>query len=117
MAKYAETGLESIKSGPHRDYDINLKIAQNFANKVANSLLPGMLVEIRNGEHIKKALLMISWKPPIKAKLGTFATPISLHDSTSSVNKKIEYIFNCYFGFAKDYFNKQQLNLFEKKAD
>jgi hypothetical protein len=99
-------------SGPHRDYSKNLHLAENFVKKVAPSLLSGMMVEIRNGQNIPKAILMISWAPPKSSKKGNCATPISLHDDHSKVSKKVETIFNYYYNYVKNYLDKQQLKLF-----
>lgn len=111
MAKYTEPALESRIASPHRDYASNLKIAQLAEVKALNNPIPGLMVKVCDSENLKKSLLMISWSPPKASKVGNYATPIFLHDSTVNVNKKIETIFNVYLKTVKDFWDKQQLRL------
>lgn len=98
MSKFKILSSESseIAKGPHRDYPINLENANNFIAKTKKSLLRGMNVKVSDGEHIEKAILVISYSPLKEAKMGNSATPINLHQSSIEVNKQIESIFNSY---------------------
>lgn len=112
MSRFKEIDSHTSQGSNHRDYELNLKAANTFIDKTKKSWLPGMNVQICDGHHIPKALIIISYMPPKKAKMGNYATPISLHDEFSRVNKKIECIFNCYFKFVTTYLEQQQLRLF-----
>ena len=99
--RWSKTSSSEGSKGPHKDYDSNLSNARLFCSRVQKSLLNGMNVKICNSEGLINSLLMISFMPPRKAKMGNYATPIFLHDAHSVVNKKIEIIFNIYLNTAK----------------
>lgn len=86
---------KSYKSGPHPDYSKNLDKAHRFCQLHPNSKSP-VQVKICDSEALKNALVMISWNPGNSEKMGSFATPISLHQSIQDFNTKIENIFNVY---------------------
>lgn len=106
-------GSAEPKKGPHRDYDSNLAQAETFSKNVQKSLLNGMNVKVVDGEGIPKAMLMISWKPPMNSRIGNYATPIFLHQNRSEVSKQIEAVFNCYMSKVKDFNASSQLSLIE----
>jgi hypothetical protein len=93
----------TTSKGDHPDYKRNLQNAEKFVEKVKKSLIRGMEVKVSDSEQLPKSLLMISWTPPKEEKIGNYATPIFLHESTSEVNKKIENVFNLYMKTVEDY--------------
>jgi hypothetical protein len=106
---------ESV-SGPHKDYEANLRIAENFCSKVEEKIKHlGMRAYITGSHELPKSLMFISWKPPKEYPLGNCATPIFLHDATNNVNKKIEGIFNTYLKKASEVCAKypDQASLFD----
>jgi hypothetical protein len=93
---------EVATTGPHVDYDQNVKIAENFCDRIKEKMPKGMRAYVVGSPELPKSLMYISWKPPKQCPVGNCATPIFLHDSTSNVNKRIEGIFNAYFKKAKE---------------
>lgn len=89
------TGIPA-KLGPHPDYQENLKRAEVFCETAKKSLLKGMDVKISDGTNISKATIMVSYTPPRETPLGNYATPISLHQPSSSLAKQIEGVFSAY---------------------
>lgn len=96
MDPSAEVTWATPKKEGHADYKRNLESAKNFVEKAKKSLLNGMDVKICDGESIQKALLIISWKPPKESPLGGCATPISLHQPASIMNKQVEGVWGGY---------------------
>jgi hypothetical protein len=97
---------DTTPSGPHKEYPNNLRIAENFCAKVEKKMYPGMRTYVVGSPQLPKSLMYISWKPPKEHPMGTCATPIFLHDTTSNVNKRIEGIFTVYMRKAKEWFDK-----------
>jgi hypothetical protein len=87
---------QTPKKEGHPDYKRNLESANKFIERTKKSLLRGMDVKVCDGESIPKALLRISWSAPKDAPMGNYATPISLHQPTSNMNKQVEGVFNAY---------------------
>lgn len=110
-----EYRVKQIRKTEHPDYKTNLENAKKFIEKTKHSLLNGMGVKISDAQHLSKALLMISWTPPLKAPIGRCATPINLHQGTKDVEKQIEGIFNVYMRTVGDYHKKnpKQTELFD----
>ena len=97
MSRYEETQERNPSSkGPHPDYDYNLMVARNFIAKVETQLPNGMKVAITGSHGIEKSLLMISWHPPMEAKIGNWANPIFLHQNRQDFGKQLEITFNGY---------------------
>lgn len=91
------------KLGPHPDYENNLRHSEQFCENVKKSLLNGMNVKISDSEHLKKAILMISWNPGIASKRGNYATPVSLHQYSDDFKNTATNVFNCYMKVVTDY--------------
>lgn len=92
--------------GDHSDYRQNLAIAQNFCQKIKGSLMEGMSVQICDSHAVTSCLLTISWRPPTSAKIGSFASPLLLHQSKSSFEKELEAHFSYIHKMASDWENK-----------
>jgi len=99
--QWTQTPQSSSKG--HKDYEANLKHAESFCKNVQKSLLRGMNVKIADGEHIKKALLIISWKPGFHEKKGNYATPVSLHQYNEDFKKTAQNVLNSYMKAVGDH--------------
>jgi hypothetical protein len=87
---------EKPTSGPHPDYDMNLRMAHNFINKVTPFLKRGMKIVIAGTHGLENSVLMISWNPPRHLPSGNWANPINLHQPNKSFSKSLEIVFNDY---------------------
>lgn len=103
MSKYRVEESPSIIRTGHADYERNLKTAESFCQNVKKHLLKGMDVKICDSEHIKKALLIISWKPGFSEKVGNCATPVFLHQKAEDFNKTSENVLNFYMKTVKSH--------------
>lgn len=97
----------SSSSGYHRDYGLNLANARNFCNKVQKDLLQGMAVKVANSEGLNQALLMISFQPPRGVKMGTYATPIPLHQDSTKMVADMNHVYDSYISYAKYFWDNQ----------
>lgn len=104
---------ESLKTlkADHPSYASNLKIATVFVENIQKQLLPGMQVKISDSEHLKKSLLVFSWRPPLDSKRGTSATPIFLHQPEKDLRDSLTRIVNVYIKTVREFHEKQQLKL------
>ena len=87
---------EQPKRTAHPDYPQNLKHSEILCENVKKNLLNGMNVKIADSEHLKKALLIISWCPGMHVKRGNYATPIFLHQYNADFKKTAENVLNFY---------------------
>lgn len=87
-----------MKSREHPDYQKNLEYAEALskAEDTGHKLLNGLRVKVSNGEHIPKALLMISWSPGMTCKRGNYATPVFLHQYSGDFQKTSTNVLNFY---------------------
>lgn len=83
-------------SGPHRDYNENLRFAEQLSSKENTSTINGLRVKVSDSEHLKKALLIISWSPGNTVKRGNYATPIFLHQFNEDFKKTAHNVLNFY---------------------
>lgn len=88
----------------HPDYKKNLSYAEQLSAKedTGHSTLNGIRVKICDGEHLKKALLIISWSPGNKVRIGNYATPINLHQYNEDFKRTSESVLNSYKKVIKD---------------
>jgi hypothetical protein len=98
MGKYSMEGGSIGSKGSHPDYEKNLRYAEALAKHedTGQHLLNGLRVKVCNGEHIPKALLMISWNPANGYKRGNYATPVSLHQFNGDFQKTSTSVVNFY---------------------
>lgn len=82
--------------GPHKDYNENLKYAEQLSLKENTSKINGLRVKVGDSEHLKKALLIISWCPGNAVKRGNYATPIFLHQFSQDFKKTTDNVLNFY---------------------
>ncbi len=108
MGRYTAEAIVKPLSSPHADYERNLRDAQAFCRKedTGTHRLNGLRVKIGDGEHIKKALLMISWCPGMHVKQGNYATPVSLHQFNDEFKKTTTSILIWYKKSISDYDQK-----------
>ena len=103
MARYrVEESASPIKNG-HRDYEQNLKEAEMLCERTKKHLLNGMNVKISDSEHLKKALLIISWKPGFTEKMGNYASPVFLHQSNNDFKKESTSVINFYMKTVREH--------------
>lgn len=103
---YSRPSEPPTLKGPHPEYMVALKTAENFCSKVEKKMYPGMRVYVVGSPVLPKSLMYIVWNPPKEHPLGRCATPIFLHDTLTNVNKKIEGVFNTYMRKAKEWFDR-----------
>jgi hypothetical protein len=84
------------KPGAHRDYQENLRYAEQISEKENTNKLNGLRVKISDSEHLKKALLIISWAPGNTVKRGNYATPIFLHQYNEDFKKTTHNVLGFY---------------------
>lgn len=82
----------------HRDYKENLKYAENLSARedTGKIKLNGLRVKVCDSEHLKKALLIISWAPGNTVKRGNYATPIFLHQYSEDFKKTTQNALKLY---------------------
>lgn len=82
----------------HSDYRENLRYAEYLQSKEDTSAykLNGLRVKISDSEHLKKALLIISWSPGNTVKKGNYATPIFLHQYKDEFKKTADNVLRFY---------------------
>lgn len=114
MSKRVFKDLQPQSAGPHHDYEKNLSIARVFCQKVQKSLPKGMTAKVADSEGIKEGILMISFNPPAKARMGNFAASVCLHQPSKEASQQTEAIFNTYRSMAEKFW-KQHKN--EEQAD
>jgi hypothetical protein len=93
------------KSGPHRDYNENLRHAEELSTKENTSKINGLRVKVSDSEHLKKALLIISWCPGTTVRKGNYATPIFLHQFNEDFKRTSENVLKFYKKSIKDFEN------------
>jgi hypothetical protein len=102
MGKYrVEENTAPARTG-HPDYERNLKSAEAYCEKMKPRLLNGMNVKVADSEHLKKALLIISFKPGFTEKRGNYATPVFLHQSTEDFKRETASTMSFYMKMMKD---------------
>lgn len=94
---------EEKKGGPHPDYEYNLSYSERFVKQVEGKLPLRMRVTIADSHALSKVLLMISWMPPMSAKMGNYATPVFMHQSRNEFTKKVSQVFDNYIGMIRDF--------------
>lgn len=108
MAKYKDQELEQPRSdrGPHPDYEVNLKTATNFIEKVQRFLPEGMKVYLSGSQWLENSLLVVCYIPPKNVPLGNYANSVFLHQSKLEFSISIEKIFNYYMKKCKTEWSK-----------
>jgi hypothetical protein len=103
------------KAGPHRDYQENLKYAEQISAKENTGKINGLRVKVSDSEHLKKALLIISWCPGTTVKRGNYATPIFLHQYAEDFRRTTHNVLNFYKKTIEDHekSNPVQLDLLD----
>jgi hypothetical protein len=103
MLHRVESIEPSKKLGPHRDYQENLRYAENLSLKENTGKINGLRVKVCDSEHLKKALLIISWCPGNTVKKGNYATPIFLHQYNEDFKRTSESVLSFYKRTIKDH--------------
>ena len=111
--EWRDEGSKETKKGPHRDYEANLVHAKKFCSNVEKSLLRGMSVYISNSNEIPQSVLNIVFKPPLNAKLGTFANSIFLHQPSDAFTHEMTGTINQYMQMVKRFWDHRK----EKQED
>lgn len=113
--QWNETGSKS-----HPDYLKNLDYSERLCSSLEKKLpngeigskLPnGMGVKISDSEHLKKALLVISWRPGPNVKIGNYATPIYLHQYNEDFKKTTTNVLNVYTKIVEQHTKEQPSQL------
>ena len=97
--------------GPHPDYKINLNRAKNLITPYQEDIIAKVRVYIASSQHLLESILMICWVPPLYAKIGKYATAISLHQKSSEFNVMSTKVINTYNSFSRNYLESRQINL------
>jgi len=89
----------------HPDYKKNLSYAESLSSKedTGHCKLNGLRVKVCDSEHLKKALLIISWCPGNTVKKGNYATPIFLHQYNEDFKRTSESVLSFYKRTIKDH--------------
>lgn len=80
----------------HPDYYKNLRHAEELSTKENTPKINGLRVKVSDSEHLKKALLIISWCPGTTVKKGNYATPIFLHQYNEDFKRTSENVLKFY---------------------